>query len=70
MNINEPTNPFDQKQSKSRRRRANRQVIAALSQDERANYIDEVANRAAPTFDFFLFSYALEFSKPIQQRDD
>ena len=56
MNINEPTNPFDQKQSKSRRRRANRQVIAALSQDERANYIDEVANRAAPTFDFFLFS--------------
>lgn len=56
MNIIDPTPKKENKPSTARQRRAKRQVIAALSADERANYIDEVASRAAPSFDFFLFS--------------
>jgi hypothetical protein len=41
---------------RARRRRAQRQLISALTPDERANYLDEVARRAAPSFDYFLFS--------------
>jgi hypothetical protein len=39
----------------ARRRRA-RRLLAPLDVDERTNFIDEIAHRASPTFDFFLFS--------------
>lgn len=39
----------------ARRRRA-RRLLAPLEADERAAYLDEIAHRAAPSFDFFLFS--------------
>ncbi len=53
----EPNPEQYSKNSQARKRRAKRQVISALTQDERANYIDQAANRAAPSFDFFLFSF-------------
>lgn len=40
----------------ARRRRAKRRLLAPLDADERATYLEEVARRAAPSFDFFLFS--------------
>lgn len=46
----------NKKNSRARSRRVKRKVIAALSHDERAIYIDEVASKASPSFDFFLFS--------------
>jgi hypothetical protein len=39
----------------ARRRRANR-LLAPLNADERSAYLIELAHRAAPSFDFFLFS--------------
>jgi hypothetical protein len=39
----------------ARRRRA-RRLLAPLDADERAAFVDEIAHRAFPTFDFFLFS--------------
>ena len=39
----------------ARRRRA-RRLLAPLDADERAAFVDEIAHRASPTFDFFLFS--------------
>jgi len=39
----------------ARRRRA-RRLLAPLEADERAAYLDEVAHRASPSFDYFLFS--------------
>src|SRR3972149_306503 len=39
----------------ARRRRAGR-LLAPLDPDERAEFIDEIAHRSAPSFDFFLFS--------------
>ncbi len=39
----------------ARRRRA-RRVLAPLEADERAAFLDELAHRASPSFDFFLFS--------------
>ncbi len=39
----------------ARRRRAGR-LLAPLDADERADFLDELAHRAAPSFDFFLFS--------------
>lgn len=56
MNLPENPLPEEKQSAAARRRRARRQVIARLTQDERAAYIDEIANRAAPSFDFFLFS--------------
>jgi hypothetical protein len=41
----------------ARRRRALR-LLAPLDADERAAFLDEVAHRASPSFDFFLFSLA------------
>jgi hypothetical protein len=40
----------------SRRRRAHR-LLAPLDTDERASFIDEVAHRAFPSFDFLAFSF-------------
>jgi hypothetical protein len=39
----------------ARRRRA-RRLLAPLDSDERAAFVDKVAQRASPSFDFFLFS--------------
>ncbi len=39
----------------ARRRRA-RRLLAPLGVDERANFLDQFAHRASPSFDFFLFS--------------
>jgi uncharacterized membrane protein len=39
----------------ARRRRA-RRLLAPLDADERTAFIDTIANRASPSFDFFLFS--------------
>jgi hypothetical protein len=39
----------------ARRRRAGR-LLAPLDADERADFLDELARRASPSFDFFLFS--------------
>jgi uncharacterized membrane protein len=39
----------------ARRRRA-RRLLAPLDSDERAEFIDEIAHRSSPSFDFFLFS--------------
>jgi hypothetical protein len=48
-----PDNPDDL--PPARRRRA-RRLLAPLDADERAAYLDSVAHRASPSFDFFLFS--------------
>ena len=39
----------------ARRRRA-RRLLAPLDADVRADFLDELAHRASPSFDFFLFS--------------
>lgn len=39
----------------ARRRRAKR-LLAPLDPDERADFVDEIAHRSSPSFDFFLFS--------------
>jgi len=39
----------------ARRRRA-RRLLAPLDPDEREDFIDEIAHRSSPSFDFFLFS--------------
>jgi len=57
MNLTEPTSPEEEpKLSRARRRRAQRKIIAPLTPDEKTNYIQEVLRKAAPSFDFFLFS--------------
>jgi len=40
----------------ARRRRA-RRLLAPLNADERADFIGDIAHRASPSFDFFLFSF-------------
>jgi hypothetical protein len=40
----------------ARRRRAQR-LLAPLNSDERATFLDELAHRASPSFDFFLLSF-------------
>jgi len=42
--------------SRARRRRAKRKVISPLTPDEKTSYIQGVLQKAAPSFDFFLFS--------------
>ncbi len=50
------TSEDSEQTSRARRRRAQRRLLQSLSEDERASYLEEVAHRAAPSFDFFLFS--------------
>ncbi|MEJ2597064.1 MAG: DUF389 domain-containing protein [Anaerolineales bacterium] len=49
----EPDNP--ENLPPARRRRAHR-LLAPLDADERAAFLDDLAHRASPSFDFFLFS--------------
>lgn len=48
--------PDDPDQLPPARRRRARRMLAPLDADERAAFVDEIAHRASPTFDFFLFS--------------
>lgn len=48
--------PDDPESLPPARRRRVRRLLAPLNADERADYLDEFAHRASPTFDFFLFS--------------
>jgi len=48
--------PDDPERLPPARRRRARRLLAPLEADERAAFLDEVAHRASPSFDFFLFS--------------
>src|SRR3990172_1156059 len=50
--------PDDPEQLPPARRRRARRLLAPLNADERAALLDEIAHRASPSFDFFLFSLA------------
>lgn len=58
MNLTPP--PPDDKNndelSPARRRRARRRVVSLLTPDEQTIYLDTLAQRTAPSFDFFLYS--------------
>ena len=57
LDLNEPiNNDEEQELSRARRRRARRKVISPLTPDEKTSYIQGVLRKAAPSFDFFLFS--------------
>jgi hypothetical protein len=57
LDLNDPIQPEDEHElSRARRRRARRKIIAPLTPDEKTNYIQDVLRKAAPSFDFFLFS--------------
>ncbi|MEN8240979.1 MAG: DUF389 domain-containing protein [Chloroflexota bacterium] len=56
MEIPENTQPEEELPSPARRRRDSRKVIAPLTPDEKTDYIQAVLRKAAPNFDFFLFS--------------
>jgi hypothetical protein len=58
MEFTEPNPPEEEEQklSRARRRRARRKIIAPLTPDEKTTYIQGVLRKAAPSFDFFLFS--------------
>ena len=48
--------PDDPERMPPARRRRARRLLAPLNADERAAWVDRMAHRAAPSFDFFLFS--------------
>ncbi|MCX8063411.1 MAG: DUF389 domain-containing protein [Anaerolineales bacterium] len=48
--------PDDPKILPPARRRRARRLLAPLGVDERANFLDQFAHRASPSFDYFLFS--------------
>lgn len=48
--------PEDPDQLPPARRRRARRLLAPLDADERAAFLDDLAHRASPSFDFFLFS--------------
>lgn len=52
----EQVSPEEEIQSRARRRRTRRRVIAPLTPDEKSDYIEAVLRKASPSFDFFLFS--------------
>ncbi|MGB9641462.1 MAG: DUF389 domain-containing protein, partial [Anaerolineales bacterium] len=49
--------PDDPDQLPAARRRRSRRLITPLGIDERSAFLDRLANRASPSFDFFLFSF-------------
>jgi uncharacterized membrane protein len=57
--MNFPTteqHPDDPESMPPARRRRARRLLAPLDSDERATFLDELAHRASPSFDFFLLS--------------
>jgi hypothetical protein len=50
--------PDDNDELAPARRRRARRLLAPFEMDERAAFLDEVAQRATPSFDFFIFSLA------------
>lgn len=57
MNLT-PNTPDDENKdlAPARKRRARRRMVSLLTPDEQTRYLDTVAQRAAPSFDFFLYS--------------
>jgi hypothetical protein len=53
--------PDDPEQLPPARRRRAKRLLAPLDADQRAAFLDEVAHRASPSFDFFLFSMVAGF---------
>ncbi|MCK5313916.1 MAG: DUF389 domain-containing protein [Anaerolineales bacterium] len=53
--------PDDPEQLPPARRRRAKRLLAPLDADQRAAFLDEVAHRASPSFDFFLFSLVAGF---------
>ncbi|HKJ27743.1 MAG TPA: DUF389 domain-containing protein, partial [Anaerolineales bacterium] len=51
-----PIEEEEQELSRARRRRQKRKIISPLTPDEKTKYIQGVLRKAAPSFDFFLFS--------------
>lgn len=49
--------PDDPNRLPPARRRRSRRLLAPLGVDERAAFVDQLAHRASPSFDFFLFSF-------------
>lgn len=58
MNMTEQEPQKEEEISRSRRRRANREIISPLTPDEKTEYIKSVGRKASPSFDFFLFSFS------------
>lgn len=56
-NLTSEQYPDDPNHLPPARRRRSRRLIAPLGLDERATFLDQLANRTAPSFDFFLFSF-------------
>ena len=54
--FNSELTPDDPNRLPPARRRRARRLLAPLDADERAAFIDVIASRASPSFDFFLFS--------------
>ena len=50
------SSPDDPESMPPARRRRARRLLAPLDTDEKADFLDNLAHRASPSFDFFLFS--------------
>lgn len=58
MNMTEQPPQKEEGISRSRRRRARREIVSPLTSDEKTEYIKSVGRKASPSFDFFLFSFS------------
>ena len=54
--FNSSVTPDDPEQLPPARRRRARRLLAPMETEDRVDFLDEVAHRASPSFDFFLFS--------------
>ena len=54
--FNSSVTPDDPEQLPPARRRRARRLLAPMETEDRIDFLDEVAHRASPSFDFFLFS--------------
>ncbi|MGB7094393.1 MAG: hypothetical protein WBD62_07065, partial [Anaerolineales bacterium] len=54
--FNANVTPDDPEQLSPARRRRARRLLAPMEAEDRIDFLDKVAHRASPSFDFFLFS--------------
>ena len=54
--FNTSVTPYDPEQLPPARRRRARRLLAPMESEDRIDFLDRVAHRASPSFDFFLFS--------------
>ena len=54
--FNANVTPDDPEQLPPARRRRARRLLAPMESEDRIDFLDKVAHRASPSFDFFLFS--------------